>query len=167
MRHLALAALTFLLAACGFRPLHQAVAPVGLDSPLRSVAVSTAVGDDSDDKRVAYRLAESLKERLGDPGEDARYRLSVSPSVRRAGLATGRNDVASRFDLNIATRYTLTDAVSGEQLARDLVYSTATFGAPVDPYGRLTAEIDAAEQGADAAADRIVADLAVLFADMP
>ena len=167
MRHLALVLLTFLLAGCGFRPLHQAVAPAGADSPLRAVAVATSVGDDSDNKRVAYRLAESLRERLGEPGEAARYRLTVSPDVRRAGLATGRNDVASRFDLNIATRYTLTDAVTGEQLARDLVYSTATFGAPVDPYGRLTAEIDAAEQGADAAADRIIADLAVLFADMP
>ena len=167
MRHLALASLTLLLASCGFRPLHQAVAPAGLDSPLRAVAVTTAVGDDSDDKRVAYRLTESLKERLGDPGEAARYRLTVSPKVRRAGLATGRNDVASRFDLNIATTYTLSEALSGERIARDLVYSTATFGAPLDPYGRLTAEIDAAEQGADAAADRIVADLAVLFADMP
>ena len=167
MRHLATAAITLLLASCGFRPLHQAATPIGADSPLRSVAVTTSTGDDSETKRVAFDLANALRERLGEPEGPPRYRLRLTPTAFRTPLATGRNDVASRFDLNISVTYELTDAVSGEQLATDLVYSTATFGAPFDPYGSLAAQLDAAEQGADAAADRIVSDLALHFADTP
>lgn len=168
MRTFALVLATSLLSACGFRPLHVAANPDGLASaPLRGVEVVQTYSDDADNKQAAFLIAQSLRSRIGTGGDAARYRLKITPSVNRSGLAVGRDDVASRYDYNIYTAYELTDAVTGEQLVRDRVYSVATFGAPRDPYGRVASELDAAEQSADSAADRIVTDLAVWFANAP
>ena len=164
MRTLVIAA-AFLVSACGFRPLHTAVNSAGVAAPLANIALETTASDDSDDKRAAFLVRQSLESRLSDTAPEPRYRLRLTPAVSRSGLGVGRNDVASRFDYNMFVRYKLTDAASGEELTDGRVYAVATFGAPRDPYGRISAEVSAAEQAAEQAADRILLDLATYFAD--
>ena len=167
MRPLLIAA-TLFLASCGFRPLHQEVAPATSTAlaPLTSLRIDAGYRDDADDKRAAFLITQSLRERLGADSPTPRYTLTLTPRVSRAGLGVGANDVASRFDYNIFTAYRLLDAKSGEEVARGSVYSVATFGAPADPFGRISAEVNAAEQASRQAADEIVTELALHFADM-
>lgn len=157
--------LALLLAACGFRPLHQAANPAGLaGAPLRGVDVRVSAPDDSDDQRVAFLIDQALEARLG-AGTPALYHLDIVPSASRAGLAVSPNDVATRYDYRIYARFTLSDAATGEQLLRDQVYAVSSFGAPRDPYGRIAAELSAAELASEDAADRIFTELALYFAD--
>ena len=167
MRHLLAATLVLaalLLAACGFRPLHQAANPASLASgPLRAVDIDVISADDSDDERAAFLINRALEARLRT-NVPARYRLEVIPAVSRAGLGVSPNDVATRYDYRIFARFTLTDTDTGERLMRDQVYAVSSFGAPADPYGRIAAELSAAELASQDAADRIFTELALYFA---
>ena len=157
--------LALALAACGFRPLHQAANPAGLaNAPLRGVNVNVIAPNDSEDQRVAFMIDEAMEARLG-AGTPALYNLEIIPAVSRAGLAVSPDDVATRFDYRIFARFTLTDAKTGDRLMRDQVYAISSFGAPVDPYGRLAAELAAAELASQDAADRIFTELALYFAE--
>ena len=153
------------LTACGFQPLHQNIKAGAGGTPLNQIALDSNYTDDADDKRAAFLITQSLRERVSDTVSAPTYRLSYTPSVRRTGLGVGVDDVASRFDYNIYTRYSLTDAKTGEVLKKGRIYSVATFGAPRDPYGRIVAEGNAAEQASQQAADRLITDIALYFSD--
>ena len=171
MRTLAMACMALLLSACGFRPLHTAASqglPANL-GPLADLAIDVRHADNSEDRRMAFLIQEALQDRLpGSPSRDAltgpRYQLRVTPTVDRAGLGVGTDDIASRFDLNVFARWELWDGVTGDRLARDQVFAVSTFGAPLDPFGRIAAEVDASEQAAEEAANLLINDLAVWFA---
>jgi len=157
--------LTLFLVSCGFQPLHQSVKQGAAATPLSQIALDSSYDDDSDNKRAAFLITQSLRERMSGTVAEPKYRLSYSPSVTRGGLGVGRDDVASRYDYNIYTSYRLTDAETGKLLKQGRTYSVATFGAPRDPYGRIIAEVSAAEQASQQAADRILTDLAIYFTD--
>jgi len=167
MRLTLLLTATLVLTACGFRPLHQEIAPATATelAPLTSIRIDAGYRDDSDDKRAAYLITQALRDRLGADAATPRYTLELTPRVSRGGLGVGSNDVASRYDYNIYTAYALIDADTGDRITRGQVYSVATFGAPRDPYGRIAAEVNAAEQASKQAADEIITELALHFAD--
>ena len=156
-----------LLSACaGFQPLHQATGSVGEAAslaPLQAIAIDAGYRDDSDDKRAAYLIRQALEERVGGAVAPL-YTLKLTPRAQRAGLAVGTDDVASRYDYNLYTAYRLEDRKSGKVLTRGNIYSTASFGAPRDPYGRISAEVNAAEQAAAQAADDLILELALYLA---
>ena len=155
---------TLLLAACGFRPLHQAAPELASINGIGGIAIEVSSADDSDDRRVAFLLDQQLDQRLPEAGAEPRYRLKVTPTVSRAGLAVAANDVAARFDYNVFANYELSDAATGEILLAKQVYAVSTYGAPDDAYGRIASELSAADLAAQEAADRIVSDIAVHLA---
>lgn len=156
----------FLTACAGFQPLHRAAGDGGSLAPLSQVSVAVGYPDDADDKRAAYLIRQALESRIGEDDAASRYLLRLTPRVRRSGLAVGRDDVASRFDYTIATRYQLVERATGATVSGGTLYNTASFGAPRDPYGRISAELNAAEQASGAAADALVTELALHFADI-
>ena len=154
-----------LLTACGFQPLHQNIKAGAGGTPLNQIALDSAYNNDADNKRAAFLITQSLRERVSDTVSEPTYRLRYTPYVSRSGLGVGVDDVASRFDYNIYTNYSLTDAETGKVLKNGSIYSVATFGAPRDPYGRIVAEGNAAEQASQQAADRLITDIALYFSD--
>lgn len=164
MRHFLLIAALF-LTACGFQPLHQNIKAGAGGTPLNQITVDSAHNGEANNKRAAFLISQALRERITDPETEPTYRLRYTPTVRRTPLGVGVDDVASRFDYNIYTSYRLTDANTGKLLKVGRIYSVATFGAPRDPYGRIIAEVSAAEQASQQAADRLITELALYFSE--
>ena len=114
-----------MLAGCGFSPVYGPGG--GGDALMGQVRVAAP------DSRAGFLLTREIETRLGRP-EAPRYELRPVISLRAEAIAIDRSNVAARFNLIGAVRYTLVDleteavADSGE-VTNFTGYST--FGTPV------------------------------------
>ena len=114
-----------MLAGCGFAPVYGPGG--GGDALMGQVRVAAP------DSRAGFLLTREIETRLGRP-EAPRYELRPVISLRAEAIAIDRSNVAARFNLIGAVRYTLVDleteavADSGE-VTNFTGYST--FGTPV------------------------------------
>jgi len=150
------------LSSCGFSPMH---ATSSNGSTLQDISVQLDKGNDVSDNQAGFFITQRLRDRIGAGGE--RYRLEVTPGYRRSRLGIRDDDVASRYDVTLRSRYKLYDVKSGELLDKGSVSSITTFGAPSGPFGVITADDQGTRQAAKEVADRLVVELAKYFANQP
>ncbi|WP_427453278.1 LPS assembly lipoprotein LptE [Litorimonas sp. WD9-15] len=159
---LALTSSGLVLSGCGFTPVHQSTANGSL---LQDINVQVEKGDNVADNQAGFLLTQRLRDRMGDGGVAPRYRLEIEPDYSRRRLGITDQDVASRYDITVKAKYRLYDAKSGDQVARGDVSSISTFGAPIGPYGVITADNVGIEQASRETADKVIRDLARFFAN--
>lgn len=150
MRH-ALASLIFVLpltAACGFSPVYSA------DAPLSAGAIDVA----EIPGRMGYELRKELQRELaaGLPGIPEGAVLSIELQERLGRLPLRPDGAAARSDQRAQASYVLT--YEGGEF-QDTVAAEATFNAPSDAYGDITAQIASRERAAKLIAQRIATDL--------
>lgn len=159
MRIFILPLLTLALTACGFKPLH-ATSQTGIN--LSDVGVVMASIQDVQDREAGYYIQQRLLDRTGNP-DNAKHVVTITPSVRRTRLGVTNNDVASRYDINLTAKYTLTDRKTGKVLDNGQVRAVSTFGAPDDAFGLIAADTNGTKQGAQELADRLLLELATYY----
>lgn len=140
--------------ACGFKPMHAPTAFGGKGVSMKNISVQMQVND-----KISFLLAQALRDRMGDNRGTA-YILKITPKSKRGRLGIGADDVASRYDLVMKTKFELVDAKTGDIVYRGEVGAISTYGAPREPYGSIAAQANAEEQVAAEAADHIIARLA-------
>jgi len=156
---LAFAALGF--SACGFTPVHKnATGLTGQSySNVRIVALD---GENPDDKQSGFQIKQSMIDRIGQgKGE---HILEIYPRLRQRRLGIRGDDVASRFEIELRANYKLIDDKSGDILDEGRLTSVSSFGSPLDPFGRISAEENAAERLAADIADDLVIVLSKYYA---
>ncbi len=153
------------LSACGFKPMYDpALGSSGASvSAFHNIRVELDDQLDLTNRDGAFHVQQALIDRIGTQGQS--QVLTIRPRFLRAGYGVSSRDVASRYNMNVSVQYTLMDAASGKVLTSGTVSSSTTFGAPTDPYGRISAEQDATQNVARAAADRILIRLGRYYAE--
>lgn len=141
------------LAACGFTP---AYAPGGAATAL----FGTVRAADPTDKN-GFDFVERIEERLGRP-EDTRYRLAYTITTSAIGVGKTPDNQITRYNLQGAIDYTLTDR-DGQRVTGGRVHSFTAYAATGSTVAGLAAEEDAANRLMRMLADQVVAQL---IADM-
>lgn len=145
-----------LLSGCGFTPLYGEGAPA--TRMAGRVVVPPLEGE------AGFAMHERLTGRFG-PAADPAYRLEVSLSLTRAGVALTRENVTTRFDVVGVAEYRLVPLAGGPAVASGVVRATTGFSAPesetASAFASRVAEQDAEERLAIDLADRIVQRLAL------
>ena len=153
MRALVPFALLPLLAACGFTPLY---AKSGVGASLQSVAIETP-----EHSRTAYFLRQQLDDELGRDRQAAPlYRLSVAISENRFPLGVRINNVASRYEVDLAVTWRLLDQATGKQLTAGVTPVRVSYASADPPYAGVAAEQDGVERATREAAVRMRQDVA-------
>ncbi|WAC59983.1 LPS assembly lipoprotein LptE [Brevundimonas sp. SL130] len=138
------------VSACGFTPMY---AEPGVGSPLRRIAVS------AQDDRLGYRLREQLEDALGwDRSAAPLYRLTAQVEQERRSLGRRIDDTATRYELTVKARWTLTPADGGAPVTGEETVTT-TYAAADQPYAAIAAQQDGEERAASELARRIRLDL--------
>lgn len=144
-----------MLAGCGFAPVYGPGG--GGDALMGQVRVAAP------DSRAGFLLTREIETRLGRP-EAPRYELRPVISLRAEAIAIDRSNVAARFNLIGAVRYTLVDLDTGDvadsgEVTNFTGYST--FGTPV---ASQAAERDAEARLMQMLADQMLTRLAAAAA---
>ena len=95
-------------------------------------------------------------------GKTERSSLVGVDWLDRLGLTVG--DVASRYDITVTAKWELIETATGKSLKKGRTSSVVTFGAPSGPYGVITADNVGVEQAAKETADKLVVEIAKLYA---
>ena len=159
MRRTALAALLFLLSACGLHPLYGGGTGSPVSGLLRSVEIAPIAG------QQGWLVRTKLVDRLGETGSaPARYRLDVSldDNITSYGLRADRAATQERRTLR--ARYQLVDLSDGSVVLDETAGSDASIDVVSSEYATVAAEQTALENLSGILADQIVARLAVYAA---
>jgi LPS-assembly lipoprotein len=145
-----------LLAGCGFTPIYG---DAGLGSSLSRIAVTTQ------DDRLGYRVREQLEDALGrDGGQAPVWRLEMTLEQSRRPLGRRIDDTATRYELTVRGRWTLTPVAGGP--ARSGVETvTTTYAAADQPFAAITAQQDGEDRAAAELARLIRLDLMQALSD--
>lgn len=144
------------LAGCGFTPLY---AERGVGPGLSSVEVVAPDG------RTAYLLRERLNDAIGrNNAAPAAYRLTYTVEEVRTPRGLGPDNAASRYELNVAVDWRLTELASKTEVRRGRADVIITYGAVDAPYAGIAAQENGQERAAAEAAQRIRLELAQYFA---
>jgi LPS-assembly lipoprotein len=116
-------------------------------------------------ERMGYDLRNKLIDLLRGPArpQNAAYRLNVTVTETREGVALQNDATITRYDLVFTAKYELTDAkmntvTKGEQTTLE------SFDVAQSPYASLTGQQQAEERAAQDLAEHIQIDLGVHFA---
>lgn len=140
MRTLVLAVVAVLgLSGCGFTPLYG---ETGVGSSLSRIAVTTQ------DDRLGYRVREQLEDALGRNGSQAPlWRLETTLEQSRRPLGRRIDDTATRYELTVRGRWTLTPGAGGAAVS-GVETVTTTYAAADQPYAAIAAQQDGEERAA-------------------
>jgi len=156
---LAFAALSF--TACGFTPVHKNTASF-IGESYSNVRIVALDGDNPDDKQSGFQIKQSMIDRIGQG--TGQHILEIYPRLRQRRLGIRGDDVASRFEIELRASYRLIDDKTGDILDQGRLTSVSSFGSPLDPFGRVSAEENAAERLASDIADDLVIALSKYYA---
>ena len=159
MRRRALVALAGLaLAGCGFTPLYG---DAGVGGSLSRIAVS------GQDDRLGYRVREQLEDALGrDASRPPLWRLETVVEQSRRPLGRRIDDTATRYELTVRSRWTLTPLDGGAPLSGQRTV-TSTYAAADQPYAAIAAQQDGEERAAAELARQIRLDLMQALSAQP
>ena len=148
------------LAACGFQPLYGR-----RSDDDRSLVEMAAIDVLPVPDRIGQILRNELSDRLTPRGVPAvpRYRLGVSMSRSREGLAIERDESATRINLTVRVSYRLMDAASGDVLTNGIVRAVAAFNVVQSEFANIAAENDAEVRAARDVSEEIRNRLGVYF----
>jgi len=146
------------LAGCGFTPMYG---DAGAGGALSRIAVTTQ------DDRLGYRVREQLEDALGrDAAQAPLWRLETLVEQSRRPLGRRIDDTATRYELTVRARWTLTPVDGGEPLAGQQTVTT-TYAAADQPYAAIAAQQDGEERAAAELARQIRLDLMQALSDQP
>ncbi len=173
LRPLAISALAFVLAGCGFHPLYAVpgAARGGMKQALGAIYVEP-VPD-----RLGYELRNSLIDLLDGRAEAAgsayRLRLTLGEKsdaigVQSQTVGTGSAAITqtaiTRYNDTLTVDYELIDVKTNAVIAHGSETGLSSYNVLSSPYATLVTRQDADKRAADDIADRIRIDLAVFFA---
>jgi len=148
---LAPALCALLLAGCGFTPLYG---QTEAGSALTRIAV------DGQDDRLGYRLREQLEDALGfDRAAAPQWRLTTVVEQQRRPLGRRIDDTATRYELQVRARWTLTPISGAMEPLSGVETVTTTYAAADQPYAAIAAQQDGEERAAAELARLIRLDL--------
>lgn len=157
-RSAAAVVLLLLGAGCGFRPMY---APVDDRSVLQSFAgIDVAVIEDRIGQQLRNELLDLLTPRGRPPTPE--YVLSVETSESTRKLAVRRTGLATRAELVVGARFTLTTA-TGETLLSQQTSATSSYNLLDSDYATLIAARDAQARAVKLIAEDIRNRLGVYF----
>ncbi len=154
--------LLFLLANCGFQPLHgkrSAALPGNTLSDMSYVAVDT-IPD-----RAGQMVRNELLDLLHPGGIAARpvFRLKVLLSEKREGLAFQQDDSATRFNLRLTASFEMTDTRDGRSLLKGTTRAISAYNVVRSDYANLISRRDALQRAADSVAAGIQNRISIYF----
>ena len=154
---LAIAALSAGLGGCiGFTPLYGAE---GVVPKLSAIEVAQPDG------RLGFLMRQSLTDALARDGtQTAIYRLTYTNRELRVPRGITISNVASRYEVDLDTAYTLTEIATKKVLTQGRVSVAVTYDVQNQPYASLVAQQDGERRAAEQAADRLRVELATFFA---
>jgi LPS-assembly lipoprotein len=132
------------VSGCGFEPLYgQRQRGVTL-TETSLVAVAPIP------ERVGQLVRNELIDRLNPLGEPdrPRYRLVVTSSGRREGLAFQRDLTVTRYNYTLAVSYVLSDGASGSVVLRGQTRAVAAYNVVQSEFSNVIAERDAEARAA-------------------
>lgn len=136
----AMAALSFLVTACGFQPLYsQNGAAPAVQAELAAIIIK--VKPDRLERLVYSSLVDELSP-LGAPASPA-YRLEVTLEEIRTGVGFEADDSATRFNFQLLGTWRLIDLENQEVLFQSTSRSIAAYNVVTSQFATLTAEKDA------------------------
>lgn len=145
------------VAGCGFTPLYGD----GIGANLSRIAVTTQ------DDRLGYRVREQLEDALGrDLGQAPLWRLETAVEQSRRPLGRRTDDTATRYELTVIGRWTLTPVDGGLPLS-GVETVTTTYAAADQPYAAIAAQQDGEERAAAELARQIRLELLLALSDQP
>jgi LPS-assembly lipoprotein len=144
------------LGGCGFTPLYAAP---GVAPKLSSIEVARPDG------RTGFLMGQYLDDDFAkDRGEAPAYRLVLKTRETRIPRGIRVNNVASRYELQLATTYTLVDLKTRAPAATGLVQVSVSYDSADQPYAGIAAESEGQQRAAEQTAQRIRLELASFFA---
>lgn len=144
------------LGGCGFTPLYAAP---GVTPKLASIQVSRPDG------RTGFLMGQYLDDDFGkNRGVAPAYRLLLKTNEVRIPRGIRVNNVASRYEVDLNTTYTLIDIATRKIVTAGLVKVNVTYDSADQPYAGIAAEQDGQRRAAEQAAQRIQLELASYFA---
>ena len=149
------------LSGCGFRPLYGTIGA----NPAGQAIFSSIYVEPVAQERVGYDLRNRLMDLLqaANHPQNAAYRLKVTLTETRGGVALQNDATITRYDLSFDAKYELTDAkqnviTEGEETTIE------SFDVAQSPYASLTGQEEAEKRAAQDIAEHIQIDLGVHFA---
>ncbi|MDB5461180.1 MAG: hypothetical protein JWO72_2921 [Caulobacteraceae bacterium] len=144
------------LAGCGFTPLYAAP---GVSPQLASIEVSRPDG------RTGFLMGQFLDDDFAkDRSHPPEYRLLLKTRETRIPRGIRVNNVASRYEVQLSTTYTLVRIKTRAPVATGLVQVNVTYDSADQPYAGIAAEEEGQQRAAEQAAQRIRLELATYFA---
>jgi LPS-assembly lipoprotein len=155
----AIGLLSLALGACGFTPMY---AVQGVNSKLASIEVLRPDG------RTGFLLGQALDDELANKrDEPPKYRLALKLKEVRVPRGLRVNNVASRYELQLTTNYTLVSLDTHAAVTAGVVAITVTYDSADQPYAGVAAQLDGQQRAAGQAAERIRLELASFFDSPP
>jgi LPS-assembly lipoprotein len=149
------------VSACGFRPLYGTIGA----NPAGQRIFATIYVEPIEHERVGYDLRNKLIDLLRGPAraQEAAYRLEVTVTETREGVALQNDATITRYDLAFTAKYKLTDTklntvTQGEETTLE------SFDVAQSPYASLTGQQEAEKRAAEDIAEHVQIDLGVHFA---
>jgi LPS-assembly lipoprotein len=149
--------LPWTLAGCaGFTPLYGAQ---GVTSKMAAISVSQPDG------RLGFYMREYLEDSLARDRQQApAYRLDFANRELRVPRGITVSNVASRYEVDLSTNYSLTEIATGKVVTKGLIQVNVTYDVQQQPYASLAAQQDGERRVAEQAAERLRVELASYFA---
>ncbi len=148
-----------LLFGCGFEPLYS--------QRQRSVTLgeTSAVAVAPIPERVGQLIRNELIDRLNPLGEPdrPRYRLVVTSSGRREGLAFQRDLTVTRYNFLLSASYVLSDGISGATVLRGQTRAVAAYNVVQSEFSNVIAERDAEARAAREVGEEVALRVAVFL----
>lgn len=148
------------LAACGFQPLY------GNRSQANSAPTQFAQIDVTGiDGRAGHHLRNYLIDKLSARGDNYKklYRLDISLSEQKDGLAIRQDESVTRFNYRVLGAIRLVRLRDQQPVFETSLRVTSAFNVVKSEFATLSAERDAQDRAARDLSDEIITRLAIYF----
>ncbi len=117
----------FALAACGFSPMY---------SQKNQVPLSAGIVIDAPKDEMGQQLQQNLEDQLNVGGVPANpvYKLVVNLSSAAGGMGVARDGTVSRYNVTLASHYTLTRLADHKIMHSDTIQHVSSFNNPANQY---------------------------------
>lgn len=143
-------ALCMAIAACGFRPLYGEAG--GADAKTLA-SVSIAQIKDRSGQKLRNFLLERMAPNAG--ARESKYTLNVELTENKSELNIRKDESATRANLSISAKFTLTNVAGGGGIFKGTILSTNSYNVLGSDFATLSAENDARNRSLRSLAEEI------------